>query len=118
MADVIDRAALDELVAMTGGDLAFLAELIDSFSTDAAGQLAELEAAVDSGDDAAMMRPAHSLKSNAASFGAHQLAELCRAVEHDARQGSVVDADTRVAAIRDELVAVEAALQAERERLP
>ncbi len=74
-----------------------------------------LEAAVDSGEDAAMMRPAHSLKSNAASFGAHQLAELCRAVEHDAREGAVPDADTRVAAIRDELVAVEAALQAERE---
>ena len=64
-----------------------------------------------------MMRPAHSLKSNAASFGAHQLAELCRAVEHDAREGAVPDADTRVAAIRDELVAVEAALQAERERI-
>jgi HPt (histidine-containing phosphotransfer) domain-containing protein len=115
MADVIDRAALDELVAMTGGDRAFLDELIDTFSTDAAGLLADLEAAADSGDDAAMMRPAHSLKSNAASFGAHRLAELCRSVEHDAREGGVLDADARVAAIRDELVSVEAALQAERE---
>lgn len=115
MAEVVDRAALDELVAMTGGDRAFLVELIDTFSTDAAGLLADLEAAADSGDDAAMMRPAHSLKSNAASFGAHQLAELCRSVEHDAREGGVPDAVTRVAAIRDELVVVEAALQAERE---
>ena len=114
MADPIDRAALGELIEMTGGDRAFLADLIDTFSTDAAGMIAELEAAVSSGDDAAMLRPAHSLKSNAASFGAHRLAELCRAVEHDAREGGVPDAAARVAAIRDELVAVERALQAER----
>jgi HPt (histidine-containing phosphotransfer) domain-containing protein len=116
--DPIDRAALAELVDMTGGDLAFLAELIDTFSTDAAGMLAGLEAASSSGDVAAMMRPAHSLKSNAASFGAHRLAELCRALEHDAREGTVPDAETRVAAIRDELVAVEAALAIERGRGP
>ena len=118
MADPIERAALDELVEMTGGDRAFLADLIDTFSTDAAGMLADLEAASSSGDVAAMMRPAHSLKSNAASFGAHRLAELCRAVEQDAREGAVPDAETRVAAIRDELVSVEAALAVERERVP
>jgi len=114
MAEPIDRAALDELVEMTGGDRAFLADLIDTFSTDAAGMIAELEAAVSSGDDAAMLRPAHSLKSNAASFGAHRLAELCRSVEHDARAGAVPDAAARVAEIRDELVIVEQALQSER----
>ncbi len=42
MADALDRAALDDLLEMAGGDLAFLVDLIDTFSTDAAGLLAEL----------------------------------------------------------------------------
>lgn len=115
MADPIDRVALDELVEMTGGDRAFLADLIDTFSTEAAGMLAEMDSAVANGDAAALLAPAHSLKSNAASFGAHGLAELCRAIEHDAREGSVPDAEARVASVRDALVAVESALQAERD---
>ncbi len=115
MADALDRAALDDLLEMAGGDRAFLVDLIDTFSTDAAGLLAELEAAAEAGDHAAMLRPAHSLKSNAASFGAHALAELCRSVEMDARAGHVANAADRVAAIRAELVTVEAALQGERE---
>ena len=114
MVDPIDRAALDELVEMTGGDRAFLADLIDTFSTEAAGMLAELEAAAANRDAAALLAPAHSLKSNAASFGAHGLAELCRAIEHDAREGSVPDAEARVASVREALAAVEGALQAER----
>jgi HPt (histidine-containing phosphotransfer) domain-containing protein len=115
MVDPIDRAALDELVEMTGGDRAFLADLIDTFSTEAAGMLAELEAAAANGDAAGLLAPAHSMKSNAASFGAHGLAELCRAIEHDAREGSVPDAEARVASIRESLAAVEAALQSQRD---
>jgi HPt (histidine-containing phosphotransfer) domain-containing protein len=115
MAEPIERAALDELVAMTGGERAFLGELIDTFVTDAASMLAELDAAVAAGDDAALLRPAHSLKSNALSFGAHRLTELCRAVEADARNGAVPDAAARVATIRDEVAAVQGALLAERD---
>ena len=115
MADAIDRAAVDELVAMTGGDRAFLGELIDTFDTDAVALLDDLEAAVATDDADAMVRPAHSLKSNAASFGAHHLAQLCRSVEHDAREGAVPDAGARVAAIRAEVARVQSALRVERD---
>jgi HPt (histidine-containing phosphotransfer) domain-containing protein len=118
VAEAINRAALDELVEVTGGDRAFLAELIDTFLTDAVGMMAEMDAAVDAGDDAAIVRPAHSLKSNALSFGATRLAELSRAVEADARQGGVPDAADRVDAIRAELVEVERALRVERDAGP
>lgn len=117
MTGPLERAAIDELVAMTGGDPTFMAELIDTFASDAVAMLGELDAAVGAGDDAALMRPAHSLKSNAATFGATALAELCRALEADARGGVVPDPAGRVAAIRAELETVSAALQAERDGL-
>ena len=108
MPDPLDPTALDELVAMAGGDPAFLGELLDDFSTDADQYAAELDAAVAAGDDAAMVRPAHSLKSNALNFGARQLAELCRAVEHDAQEGAVPDAARASRRSRPSWSAVEA----------
>jgi len=115
MADPIDRAALDELVEMTGGDRAFLVDLIDTFVADGEAMIGELNAALAAGDDAGLLRPAHSLKSNAASFGAVRLADLCRSVEADAREGVVPEAAARVEAIRDELATVVSALRAEKD---
>ena len=43
------------------------------------------------GDLAALVRPAHSLKSSSASIGAMSLAERCRTLEADARAGRVDD---------------------------
>lgn len=106
MPDPLDPAALDELLAMAGGDPALLGELLADFSTDADQYAAELDAAVAGGDDAALVRPAHSLKSNALNVGATRLAELCRSLEADARNGAVPDAAERVAAIQSELVDV------------
>lgn len=116
MPDPLEREALNELLAMTGGDAALFVELLDTFLTDADQYLGELDAAVAADDDAALQRPAHSLKSNALSVGATRLAELSRAIEVDARGGSVPAAGDRVAEVREELrVVAEAVASVRRE---
>jgi HPt (histidine-containing phosphotransfer) domain-containing protein len=56
-------------------------------------------------------RAAHTLKSNAATFGAGALAECSREIEVAAREGSLEDADRR-------LEAIARALDTVREELP
>jgi len=112
MPEPLDRVALDDLRALTGGDPTLYAELLDAFLTDADQYLAELETAPDS---AALRRAAHSLKSNAMNVGATSLAELCQALEADLTAGAVPDAPARVDAIRHELTAVCEAVGRERE---
>lgn len=93
----VDPAAIDRLLEMTGGDPEFLDELVQTYLEDAVVQLDAMRTAADGGSAEAMVRPAHSLKSNSASMGAEHLAEQCRALEADARSGTVVQAAERVA---------------------
>jgi HPt (histidine-containing phosphotransfer) domain-containing protein len=115
MPDPLEREALNELLAMTGGDAALFVELLDTFLTDADQFLGELDAAVTADDHAALQRPAHSLKSNALNVGATRLAELSRAIEMDARAGSVPSAEDRVAEVRAELAVVREAVASARQ---
>jgi two-component system, sensor histidine kinase and response regulator len=90
MADsmVLDRQALANLLAMTGDDPLFLAELIDAYADDAPAQLATMHRAVRDGDMGELRRAAHSLKANSANFGAVRLAELCARIEALATTGT------------------------------
>ena len=92
-----DQAAFDHLLEITGNDLEFVDELIDTYLADASVQLEAMQAAASSGDAAALVRPAHSLKSSSANVGAMALADICRALETAARTGDVPDAQERVA---------------------
>jgi len=86
---VIDEAVLDELRASVNGDEAFVLELAAAYLAEGEGHIEQVATALASGDIAAMVRPAHTLKSSSAALGAVRLAELCRAVEHAARDGQV-----------------------------
>ena len=100
MADgtAIDQEALDELLRMVGDDREFLAELIDTYLEDSPKQLAAMRDAVASADPAALVRPAHTLKSNSRNVGATALAELCLDLEALARRGELNGAAERLAA--------------------
>ena len=111
----LNPTALDELLEMSGGDRAFLADLIDTFISDGHEILDALAAAADAGRTDDLVRPAHTLKGNATSFGATELAERSRALEMDARTGSVDDPAARVRGIAEAFAAVEAALGDERD---
>ena len=109
---VVDPAAIDRLLEMTGGDPEFLRELITTYIEDGAAQLVAMWAAVEKKDPEALVRPAHSLKSNSASMGAEHLATLCRALETDARAGRLDGAAERVAQAVAEFDDVRVALDA------
>ena len=110
----LDPGAIDRLLDITGGDRAFVDELIDTFLEDAEHQIAALQEAFDQEDVAGVVRPAHSLKSNSVNVGATVLAEQCRTLEADARAGAVPDLGARVAAIAAEFSAIRGSLLAER----
>jgi|SRR6266550_4010340 HPt (histidine-containing phosphotransfer) domain-containing protein len=76
---VIDRAVYAELQDTTGAE--FLAELVDTFIEEGLGMLAELRGAHTDGNAERFRRAAHSLKSNANTFGALKLAALARQLE-------------------------------------
>ena len=122
--EAIDPAAFAHLREITGDDLVFLDELVDTYLEDAAVQLEAMRLAASTDDAEAMIRPAHSLKSSSANVGATGLTEalrpydvgvtVVRALEADARSGTVPDAAARVSACGRSFDDVRAALLAER----
>lgn len=76
---IIDSATFTELQDTAGAD--FVDELVDTFNEEAPALLAELRRARDAGEAKAFERAAHSLKSNASTFGALALAAHARTLE-------------------------------------
>ena len=96
---VLDPSALARLEAIAPNAEA-LGRLVASFLDNGALLITRLIEAADAGDADVLRRHAHTLKSNAASFGATELAEQCAALEVRARAGEidgVGDAVTRIA---------------------
>ena len=100
---VIDVQVLSRLAEGTGGDERFVTELIEQFVADAPGFVSAARAGLESGDVGEVRRAAHTLKSNAATFGATRLVETSRALEDVARRGELFDGDSLVDAMASEL---------------
>jgi HPt (histidine-containing phosphotransfer) domain-containing protein len=111
----IDEAAFANLVEMTGGDLEFVDDLVDTYLDEGAGLVAALEAGA-GGPAEGLVRPAHSLKSSSLNVGALALGGLCRDLEEAARSGPVADAAERIAGIAAGFSDARAALLAQREQ--
>jgi len=79
MPETIDRAAFAELQATAGAD--FVVELVQTFFEEAPQMLAELRAAQAAGAAERFRRAAHSLKTNANTFGAAVLGAKARELE-------------------------------------
>lgn len=99
MSGPIDDAAFANLVEMTGGELDFVDELVDTFLADGVSQLATMRAAAADGDLGTLTRAAHSMKSGSVNVGALELGALCRALEEAGRSGAVPDAHRQIGAI-------------------
>ena len=84
---VIDQATFDELKQMSGGD--FINELIDAFLEDTPSMISQMEAALSSRDVEVFRRNAHSLKSNANTFGAIELGVLAKELEMMGRENNL-----------------------------
>ncbi len=75
----IDRATFDELQEAAGA--AFVMELVDTFLTEAPLLLDELRRSCARREADAFRRAAHSLKSNANTFGARALGAMAKELE-------------------------------------
>jgi HPt (histidine-containing phosphotransfer) domain-containing protein len=106
---VLDASALEHLEEATA-DPAFVADLVDTFLRNAPALLASLRSAQQTGQADELRRTAHTLKSNARTFGAAPLADLCQALESKAKAGLIDDAAQLVAEIEDSYARVEGAL--------
>ncbi|MBM3907652.1 MAG: Hpt domain-containing protein [Gemmatimonadetes bacterium] len=84
---VIDAVVLGRL--QQEHDAEVLGAVIDLFVEDVPVLLTALDAALAAGDVEAFRRHAHTMKSNADTFGATTLAALARELEEIARTGSL-----------------------------
>ena len=100
-----------KLLEMVGGEKVYLVELIDSFLADAPQLLADMEQAAEGGNAAALRLTAHSLKSNAADFGAAALRDLCKELEMRGKNGDLVGVTDLVQQAKATFVQVKVALE-------
>ena len=105
---VIDTTTFDELKQMSGDD--FINELIDTFLEDAPKMIAEIKSAFAANNIESFRRAAHSMKSNAATFGASQLAALAKELEMLGKENKLHETGDRLKtldevyeSVRDEL---------------
>jgi len=77
--DLIDQSVFSQLQEATGSD--FIKELVETFLEEGPGIFAELRSAISTRNADQFRRGAHSIKSNAQTFGAARLAEQARKIE-------------------------------------
>ena len=85
----LDLSTFEELKQMSGTD--FIDELVDTFLEDAPKLIRELSSALQAQDSASFRRAAHSLKSNAATFGANHLSALAKELETLGKENKLGD---------------------------
>ena len=112
---VLDQAAIERLRTTMG--TAFLDELLSTFVEDSQDLVSTMRRALGEKDVDSFRRAAHSLKSNAASFGAMTLSALAKDLEESAKAGSLDGASPRVERLANECERVARALR-EIEREP
>lgn len=91
---IIDQGTFDELKQMSGAE--FINELIDTFLDDAPKLVSQIRAALEAQDADSFRRAAHSLKSNAATFGAARLAELAKELEMLGKENRLGETGTKL----------------------
>jgi HPt (histidine-containing phosphotransfer) domain-containing protein len=83
----LDLNTFNELKESTGAD--YIGELIDAFLDDAPGLFTQMKSALANKDAESFRRAAHSMKSNAATFGAMELSLLAKELETAGRENNL-----------------------------
>ncbi|MEQ8651009.1 MAG: Hpt domain-containing protein [Kiloniellales bacterium] len=96
---IIDKAALERLLDVIGGESEDLQELIDDFIDNAPNLAGKIESAGGAGDWDSVRIAAHTLKSNARDFGAIQLADLCASLEQQCKDQALETPEITIAMI-------------------
>ena len=109
----VDVTTFRTLIQRVGKeDHAFVEGLLEQFLTDAPVLINSMRGHLASGDAAGVRLAAHTLKSNASTFGAHGLAAQSRALEVASMAGDLRGAAASINAVEETLRQVEPALRA------
>ena len=84
---LINKATFEELKQISGED--FINELIDAFLDDAPNMIQNMRTALEAKNVESFRRNAHSMKSNANTFGAMELGALAKELEFMARENNL-----------------------------
>jgi HPt (histidine-containing phosphotransfer) domain-containing protein len=112
----LDDGALKNLRDLGGDD--FLGEVIDAFLADAPELMATLRRSLEEQSAEELRRGAHTLKSNGATLGADEFAELCRTLEQRAKAGELDNASQLVDRIEQKYRPLAEALSTLRSEAP
>jgi len=115
---ILDGESLVALKASMGGGVASLRLVLESFQESLVRLPADISNAGQSGDVEAMVRAAHSLKSNSAVAGALDLSALCARLETKMRAGDTAMASSLILEIEKEVGRVKLALTTELDSIP
>jgi PAS domain S-box-containing protein len=110
-AAVLQPAALDRLIKITGDDPDLLTSLIETFSNDVPRLVDSARRGLQQGRPDEVRRAAHTLKSNGAVFGAMRFSELSRTLESLASSGTLEGMADLIAQLEAEYDAVRIALE-------
>ncbi|MGZ8636391.1 MAG: GAF domain-containing protein [Actinomycetota bacterium] len=111
----VDPAVLARLTESMGGDRSFVAELVEQFIADSPALVSAARRALEAGDASEVRRAAHTLKSNAATFGANVLADRSHRLEESAKAEALDDGSEQIDAIAQELDRVHGAVRPQKE---
>jgi HPt (histidine-containing phosphotransfer) domain-containing protein len=106
----LDASAVESLRDLGGNE--FVAEVIDTFLSDAPALVATLRTTYEQGHADGLRRAAHTLKSKGQTFGAGRFSKLCRELELRARSDELDGAAELVDRIEREYPAHEQTLAA------
>lgn len=81
MDPALDRSKIRELLDLTGGEIEWLKDLMDTYLQDTRTRLDELAALVTVGSIDRIQRSAHGIKGSSSNIGATRMAELCAGME-------------------------------------
>lgn len=84
---LIDKTTFEELKQISGEE--FIIELIDAFLDDAPNMIQNMQSALETRDVDSFRRNAHSMKSNANTFGAMDLGVLAKELEFMAKENNL-----------------------------
>ncbi len=84
---LIDKTTFEELKQISGEE--FINELIDAFLDDAPNMIQNMQSALETRDVESFRRNAHSMKSNANTFGAMDLGVLAKELEFMAKENNL-----------------------------
>ena len=101
---VIDQTTFNDLKQMSGDD--FINELIDTFLDDAPRMIAEIKSGLAANDAETFRRAAHSMKSNAATFGAGDLATQAKELERLGKENKLAETGDRLKSLEEAYVTV------------